>query len=101
MTRGDAEAIARAVGAAVREHVAREIGGLLLRVKSLEERDRKSIAGVRWCGTFKAGQSYVEGSLTTDRGSLWLARGCTSVRPGDGSDWVLVCKNGSHRERTE
>ena len=44
-------------------------------------------------GTWKPG-AFKGGSLCTDKGSLWLARRDTAMRPGVDESWQLIVKNG-------
>ena len=54
---------------------------------------RKSIADA-YQGPHRKDKSYPRGSLTTCKGSLWLALMDTSEAPGASADWRLVSKGG-------
>lgn len=45
-----------------------------------------------WQGTYKNGELYNRGLLTTWGGSLWLSMAETRARPGETPDWKLVVK---------
>lgn len=45
-----------------------------------------------WQGTYKNGELYQRGLLTTWGGSLWLSMAETRSRPGETPDWKLVVK---------
>ena len=45
-------------------------------------------------GVWKPG-AFKGGALVTDKGSLWLARKDTAMRPGVDGSWQLVVKNGT------
>ena len=48
-----------------------------------------------YAGTFADGKAYIQSSLVTDRGGLWLALRDTAQRPGGpDSGWRLVVKKG-------
>ena len=91
MTRADLEMFAASIGKCIGE----ELQPLTQRIDELEKRS----LGVKWAGIWSDGTRYEEGSLITDRGSLWLVTASTSDRPGDNaSAYRLVCKSGSHSD---
>ena len=51
-------------------------------------------AAMRYCGTWRAGNSYVEGNFMTAEGSIWHANRKTSSRPGTDATWTLAVKHG-------
>jgi hypothetical protein len=65
---------------------------LAARVKCLEDRPP-----LKYCGVWSAGKTYVENSLVTQGGSLWIAKQTTAAFPGGGAEpdsWQLCCKRG-------
>jgi hypothetical protein len=61
------------------------------RIVALEARP----AGVaaKYCGVWREGAHYDEGSLTTRHGALWIAKCPTTDKPGTPS-WQLIVKSG-------
>ena len=71
------------------------------RVDAMEARlsrlEQQKSSGVHWRGIHEPGRAYLEGSLVTKRGGLWLATEDTADTPGgaDGAAaWRLVVKSG-------
>lgn len=77
------------IGEAVRGLRAND-DALKARVAVLENVAAKSVAGVRWAGTYEAGATYHSGELVTKTG-LWLALKTTTAAPGsDSTAWRLI-----------
>lgn len=75
----------------IKAYIAKVTAPLEARIKQLEARIE-----VRYCGTWRAGETYQPGSLVTDRGSMWFCNGETSTRPGTpSSQWSLAVKSGA------
>jgi hypothetical protein len=80
----------RGLAEQIRAHVETKIKPLHDRIAALEARACPSYEGV-----FQQGRSYVEGSLVTDHGALWIAKRATQSRPGQDGDFQLIVKKGS------
>lgn len=80
--------------ASVKRYVANaldsRIGDLEARISAAE----KKWAALRYCGTYDAGNAYVEGNFVTHDGSIWHANAATTSRPGTDASWTLACKHG-------
>src|SRR5262245_65516422 len=76
-----------------REVVDELLPPLIARLEALEARPQTT-TGVKWAGIWSAGQKYLEGSLCTHAGGLWLCRRESYTRPGGNDDWVLIVKSG-------
>lgn len=88
------EILMSGIGEVIRTHVDAKLRPLQQKIEELEKR-----AVPKWQGTYREGEVYVEASLTTHGGSLWLAKRSTMNKPGH-EDWVLVVKRGDHDQRT-
>ena len=77
-----------AIALAMVRFVTEAIEPLKQRIAALEARPE-----LRYAGTWKEGQSYLPGALTTDAGSLWLCTQATNNRPPS-DHWKLVVKRG-------
>jgi hypothetical protein len=63
----------------------------------IAELERRASVGVKWCGVHEVGRRYLEGSIVTKDGSLWLCTDTTTERPGRGAGWRLIVKGGHGR----
>lgn len=65
------------------------------RIAKLESRPLQ-----KWAGVHVAGTQYVEASLVTRNGSLWVSTSTTTTTPGEpGSAWRLIVKRGGYDAR--
>ena len=86
------EAVVDGFRAAAGRHKA-EMDALKARIKSLEDRPP-----LKYCGVWVAGKTYLENSLVTKSGSLWIAKQTTAAYPGGGArpdSWQLCVKRGA------
>src|SRR5262245_36334300 len=78
---------------------------LVKRISDLEERlaaleARPASGGVEYKGVWESNRKYLEGSLCTHAGGLWLAKVDSYSRPGGGNDdWVLCVKSGRAEDK--
>jgi hypothetical protein len=61
------------------------------RIGTLEALDRASL---KYVGTWRETQTYQEGNLATDHGSLFYCNTSTTARPVQSRDWTLCVKRG-------
>lgn len=80
------------LAALVKQYVGARMKPLEARIAELEARPEP-----RYCGVWKADESYQPGNMTTDHGALWYCNQTTTARPGSGagSGWSLAVKSGS------
>jgi hypothetical protein len=94
ITDEELEAITHGIVDAILPKLKRELAPVFKKLDELEARPAGG-TGVKYCGTYRQGESYSEGALVTKSGGLWLAERLTSSSPGNGdSGWRLVVKEG-------
>jgi hypothetical protein len=59
--------------------------------KRLHELEARTL---KYCGVWRAGESYCPDNFVTDHGGLWCARRTTTSRPGADDSWTLAVKRG-------
>ena len=68
--------------------------GMLIALRR-QVRELQARPQLKYSGVWDPNHEYVENSLITCGGSLWLSTiKSKGLRPGDGSGWKLVCKRG-------
>ena len=91
---------AKVLGADLSKTIAKTIAPILktqnTRIAELERciAELQAEPKLRYMGVFEMGRTYLEGSLTTHAGSMWLAQRTTAAKPGTANAWKLVVKNG-------
>ena len=81
LIRGLAEETKAAIAAAV--------APLTARLAAVEARPE-----LKYCGTWEANRVYAAGSVITFKTGIWIARGATAERPGNGlTEWQLAMKS--------
>lgn len=97
---------------AVKGYVERSLQPLADRTKALEKRNaelegdnadlHRQLAAVRskgieYRGVWEDRAEYQQGDVVTDKGSMWVARGCSrGMRPGASDAWQLAVKRGKN-----
>jgi hypothetical protein len=90
------QAMSRAVGSVMREHLSRiadRLRGMDARLDALESQARKNLADA-YCGVYREGEYYERGALATHGGGLWLCMETNPGKPGATPGWRLIVKRG-------
>ena len=93
----DMVGLVRAVPQDRREGVKKALGGIygMLIALRRQVRELQARPTLKYAGAWKSNDEYVESSLVSHSGSLFIATiKSKGLRPGDGSGWKLVCKRG-------
>jgi hypothetical protein len=86
------DALMKAVADVVREHIAKEVEPLKVKLAELEAR-----TNFKYCGTWYEKGVYHEGNFVTDNGCVWYCHRRTSRRPSLelSGDWQLAVRRGA------
>jgi hypothetical protein len=103
MTKSELETLARTLARGVHQTIEqaldplkRELGELRCQrdLDAARVRELQARPSIAYCGVWKEGATYNEGSLVTRAGSLWCAVQQTAMKPGSDPSWRLIVKAG-------